>query len=482
MDEEKCNSGSEALSDRDTVSSHTSSKPDVSRPDLAEKEASLSGHNAPASDRHSIDRASGDLRRTASRVLSKVASRITTRDLHEPSPPPDGGLKAWTQVAMAFIVLFATWGYANSFGAFQTYYTQNLPAAPSSISWIGGIQIFLTLTLGLISGRLLDAGYFLPTFFVGIVIQVLGIFLMSISTQYWQLFLTQGVLSGIGAGIYFTPAISLVNTYFDKRRGFAVGLGTAGNSLGGVVYPLVVRELIPKLGFAWTSRVIGFLNLGILLIAITFMRARLPPRKSGPLLELSAFKEPKYAGFLVAAFFSFWANYYTFYYIASYGTQALNLSYSSASLLVVIINGVGLPFRIFVPMIADRIGNMNVIVPISLIWVAVSFSWLAVHDIGGYYAFTVVYGIMSASFQCLFPSTISRISPRLDTIGTRLGMAFSVSALASLTGPPIGGAIQTAGGGYQAPQIWAAVVTLLSFILFVALRWHMGGLNLKIKC
>lgn len=151
---------------------------------------------------------------------------------------------------MGFLVLFSTWGYANSFGAFQAYYTQTLPESPSTISWIGGIQVFLSLTIGIFSGRLLDAGIFMPTFFVGIVLQVLGIFLMSISTRYWQLFLTQGVLSGFGAGIYFTPAISLVNTYFDKRRGLAVGLATAGNAAGGAIYPVIVRQLIPTLGFA----------------------------------------------------------------------------------------------------------------------------------------------------------------------------------------------------------------------------------------
>lgn len=44
-------------------------------------------------------RASGDLRRTASNVLTAVASRITTRGWPEPPPPPDGGVKAWIQVA-----------------------------------------------------------------------------------------------------------------------------------------------------------------------------------------------------------------------------------------------------------------------------------------------------------------------------------------------------------------------------------------------
>ncbi|KAJ8107844.1 hypothetical protein ONZ43_g6610 [Nemania bipapillata] len=486
---EKSSAPSEGHSDRESIASFfASSDHDATHPVSPEKVTPPIGHRVSTSERPGIFMASEDLRRTASNVLAHVASRITTRNWEEPPPPPDGGLHAnvlaslWTQVAMGFLVLFSTWGYANSFGAFQAYYTETLPESPSSISWIGGIQVFLSLTIGILSGRLLDAGFFLPTFFVGVVVQVLGIFLMSISTQYWQLFLTQGVLSGIGAGIYFTPAISLVNTYFEKRRGLAVGLATAGNSAGGIVYPLVVRELIPKLGFAWTTRVIGFLNVALLSIALAFMRPRMPPRKSGPFFEFGAFKEPVFAGFLASAFFVFWANYYTFYYIGSYGTQALNLSYSSASVLVIIINGVGLPFRILVPMVSDRIGNLNVIVPISIIWAAVSFSWLAVHNVAGYYAFTVVYGIVSASFQCLFPSTVARISPRLDTIGTRLGMAFSVSALASLTGPPIGGAIQTAsGGGFFAPQIWAATVTLISALLFVALRIYMVGLSL-VRC
>ncbi|KAI0814024.1 major facilitator superfamily domain-containing protein [Xylaria sp. FL0064] len=478
---EKLSAASEVHSDHGaTVSSSASCDFDAIREASAEDGITSSEHKIPTNEKGSASRASEDLRRTASNVLAQVASRITTKSWAEPPPPPDGGLKAWTQVGMGFFVLFTTWGYANSFGAYQAYYSQTLSETPSTISWIGGIQVLLTLVTGLLTGRLLDAGFFVPLFFVGIVTQVLGIFLMSISTQYWQLFLTQGVLSGFGAGIYFTPAVSLVSTYFDKRRGLAVGLATTGNSAGGIVYPLIVRELIPKLGFAWTTRVIGFLNLGLLSIAFTFMRPRLPPRKSGPLVELGAFKDFRFAGFLFSSFFIYWANYYTFYYIASYGTQSLSLPYSSASTLVVIINGVGLPFRILIPMVADRIGNFNVIIPVLLIWSIVSFTWLAVHDIAGYYVFTVVYGIVAASFQCLFPSTIARITPRLNTLGTRLGMGFSVSAISSLTGPPIGGAIQTASGGeFRAPQIWAAMVMLLAFLMLTSVRLHMGRLNFK---
>jgi hypothetical protein len=173
-----------------------------------------------------------ELRRTASNVLDRVASRITTRSIRDPPPPPDGGLNAWVQVAMGWLIIFVTWGYVNSFGSFQAYYTQVLPETPSTISWIGSIQVFLTFFIGAFSGRLLDAGLFVPTLFVGGVLQLLGIFMMSLSTKWWQLLLSQGVLTGIGGGIFFCPSMGLIATYFSGRRALAVGIVTTGNSVG----------------------------------------------------------------------------------------------------------------------------------------------------------------------------------------------------------------------------------------------------------
>lgn len=92
--------------------------------------------------------------------------------------------------------------------------------------------MWLTFFIGAFSGRLLDAGLFVPTLFVGGILQVLGIFMMSLSTKWYQLFLSQGVLTGIGGGIFFCPSMGLVATYFSNRRALAVGLVTTGNSAG----------------------------------------------------------------------------------------------------------------------------------------------------------------------------------------------------------------------------------------------------------
>ena len=213
----------------------------------------------------------------------------------------------------------------------QTYYTINLDEPASSISWIGTVQIWLTFFVGAFSGRLLDAGYYVPTLIVGAIIQLLGIFMMSLSKTYWQLMLTQGIMTGLGGGIYFTPSLGIVASYFDKHRAFALGLATVGNATGGAIYPILVRELLPRLGFAWTTRCIGFFNLGLLALVIAFMRPRLPPRKSGPIIDWSAFREPPYAYFVGALFSEWctpnaralltvyavinWAVYYVYYYV-----------------------------------------------------------------------------------------------------------------------------------------------------------------------
>ncbi|KAI1759524.1 MFS general substrate transporter [Hypoxylon sp. FL1150] len=428
-------------------------------------------------------KASEDIRRTTSNVLAQVASRMTTRTWQEPPPPPDGGMKAWTQVAMGWLVIFTTWGWVNSFGSFQTYYTSVLPQSPSTISWIGSVQIWFCLIISVFVGRLLDAGFFLPTFLVGAIIQVLGMFLMSISTQYWSLMLTQGVLTGIGSGIFFTPSLALVATYFSKRRGLAVGLTTTGNSAGGMIYPVVVRQLLPTLGFAWTARVLALINLACLSVVFAFMRPRLPPRKSGAIIDFPAFRELAYDGVAGGIFATSMANYFTFYYIASFGREALSLSYSSASIMVILINGAGIIFRVIPPLIADRIGPINVITPVTLVWVIVAFCWLAVGDVPGAYAFTCFYGIFSGSFQCLVATVIASITKRLDMIGTRIGMIFSINSFASLIGPPIGGAIQAANGGkYTGAQAWAAVMTTIGLVCLVVARVHLVGWKLMVRC
>ena len=265
----------------------------------------LQGHGAPLTKTKSA----------TSNALARVSSHLTTRSITNPGPPPDGGIQAWTQVFCAWLAVTNTWGFVNSFGAFQTYYDAILPEPNSTISWIGSTQACLLFVVGIFSGRAFDAGWFRPTVLLGIVIQFIGIFTMSAAKNYWQLLLTQGICTGIGGGIFFMPVMSLVATYFAKRRGLALGLVTVGNSVGGMVYPTVVRQLLPQVGFGWTVRVLGFINVVCLTIVIAFCKPRLPPRKSGPLWDADSLKDVPYILFVLGICFLMPSVYFVFYYV-----------------------------------------------------------------------------------------------------------------------------------------------------------------------
>lgn len=152
------------------------------------------------------------------------------------------------------------------------------------------------------------------------------------------------------------------------------------------------------------------------------------------------------------------------------------MTYSTAAVLVIIINGAGFPFRLLVPLCADRFGPLNTTVPVTGLWAVIAACWLGVASRRGYYAWTAAYGALSASFQCLSPTAVASITPRLDMVGTRMGMAFGLVSFAAMTGPPVGGALQTAGGGaFAGPQAWAAAALLVGCGFCAAARFFKAG-------
>jgi MFS family permease len=210
-----------------------------------------------------------------------------------PSSPP----------ALLDHLLIYSRGFINSFGVFQTYYVQELDRAPSDISWIGSVQIFCLFFIGTFSGRLSDAGFFRPIFVIGSLLGVLGLFMTSLSKTYLQIFLAQGVCCGLGNGLIFCPSVALISTYFSKKRNLAIGICAAGSATGGVVFPLMVRSLLLRVGFAWTIRSLAFIQLGCLAVCCVGLKPRVPPRTTGAIIDVASFKDVPYILFGVAMFF-----------------------------------------------------------------------------------------------------------------------------------------------------------------------------------
>lgn len=195
-------------------------------------------------------------------------------------PPPDGGLVAWLQVAAGFLLFFNTCGMINTFTVFQTYYESGVlfQASSSDISRIDSVQCFLLQFTGLVAGPVYDRGYLRALLVSGSFLVVFSFIMLSLCTHSWQALLALAFCTGIGAGLLFTPTVSLIPTWFSSHMGLAIGIVSAGSSLGGVIYPIVLYQLIDKVGFPWAVRSLGFIALAtfILPVAVMKMRIRAP--------------------------------------------------------------------------------------------------------------------------------------------------------------------------------------------------------------
>ncbi|KAF4337626.1 monocarboxylate transporter 4 [Fusarium beomiforme] len=372
-------------------------------------------------------------------IIEDLVSRASLDGSQAPAPPPDGGWRAWYVVLSSHLVYMNTWGWVNSFGIFQAFYSESLGLPASKISWIGSVSVFLLFFVGTLTGRLADAGYFRWVFIAGIIFQVSGIMATSFCTEYWQYFGVQGVLVGLGHSCLFCPVLAVLSTFFARKRAFAMGIAACGSATGGVLFPLLVRPLLTKVGFAWTLRVVGFIQLFLLSIALILVKPRLRPLRSGPLIDLSAFKDIEYVLYVTASFFTCMGVYLAYYFIAACSRTTIDphfTFYQSLDLLM-ILNGVGVPGRLLANWTADYIGAINIFAPHSFLAGIILYFWMAVTNKPGLYVWSIFYGLLAAAIQSLFPTGISLLTEDLNKIGVRMGMAFTVASFATLAGPPI---------------------------------------------
>lgn len=293
----------------------------------------------------------------------------------------------------------------------------------------------------------------------------------SLCTEYYQFILAQGVLGGMSLGCLFTPATSAVNQYFMKKRGAALGLVTVGSSIGGVIIPIALRNAFDseRLGFGWGVRTVAFVIFALLCIACALVKERLPHRKDTFFLP-DAFLNPAYSFLVAGIFMLIWSMFVPFFFVASFAIEEAGMSFSMAFYLLSILNGASLVGRITAGVLADKLGWLNMLVFIAVATGIIILCWPKATTSAGLIAWTAIYGGFSGAVISLFPAALARIAPRPQVIGTYMGQAMGIIALAGLTGTPIAGAIQTR-YGYSAASIFSGVVIIFGGVLVAIARF-----------
>ncbi|KAL8948323.1 MAG: hypothetical protein Q9222_005484 [Ikaeria aurantiellina] len=413
--------------------------------------------------------------------------------------PPNGGLKAWLQILGSFLIFFNTWwlhlplfkspsliiirGTINTFGAFQTYYSTDIlrHISPSDISWIGSIQAFLVQFVGALTGPLYDAGYFRALVITGSLLVVFGTLMISLCTHYWHFLLAQAFCVGLGAGLLYIPSVALLPQYFSTKRSLVTGIAASGSSLGGVIYPILLRQLEPRVGFGWATRVMGVLAFVTLLVPVLIMRDRGIPKRRRKLIDSTAFRDAPYLLFSMAMFFADTGFFGPIYYIQSFAIDALAIPSSFSFYLVSIINAASVPGRIVPGWIAKKSGPVNMLMPASFISGILCFSWIGIHSASGLIVFAILYGFFSGGVVSLPAAALTTLSPDLNRLGTRMGMERVVASLGSLAGPPIAGAILASSHSYRGVQLFCGLTVFCAGGLLLATRVVKEGYKPMVK-
>ena len=251
--------------------------------------------------------------------------------------------------------------------------------------------------------------------------------------------LDYGVLGGLGGALLNPPAYAAIGHFFKRRCGFATGIACTSGSLGGIIIPFMLQALLPKIGFAWSTRVLGLLLLVMAIPANLFVTKRLPPdtKELTMFPDLTSLKDPKFALCTIGVFLMEWGLFVPIAYISSYTTsQGLE---SSFGFTVLALLNVGSFFGRLLPgFVADRIGRFNIIiVTIALCVITVLGIWLPAGDSKAVIiVFAISFGFASGSNLGLLAVCVSQLC-KVEDYGRYFATCYSIASLGYVCNFPV---------------------------------------------
>ena len=414
-----------------------------------------------------------------------TASRVSTDQYG--NTYPEGGLEAYLVVLGSLCGLMGALGLMNTIGTFQAYLSTHQLAdqTESAVGWIFGIYAFLSFFCGIQIGPIFDAKGPRWLVFAGSVLILACYLLLGVCTKYFHFLIVFGIMGGLGTSLVFTPAIASVGHYFLRKRGQMTGLAAVGGSLGGIVYPLTMQALFPRIGFAWTTRVLALINLVLLIIANLCIKSRLPPRKATKeaiLPDFRIFRDPVFALTTLGVFFVEWGLFVPLSYIVSYALRS-GVEQHFAYQIIALLN-VGSCFGRWLPgYVADRIGRFNcMVLTIFLCLVSTLALWLpAKGNVALIVVYAIIFGFGSGSGISLTPVCVGQLC-KVENYGRYYATCYTLVSFGSLTGIPIAGQlISTAGGEYWGLIVFTGGAYAASTITFLLARGIGGGWKIGTK-
>ncbi len=334
----------------------------------------------------------------------------------------------------------------------------------------------------LVGGRWQDAAGPRTVVTAGGILLGLGYILASRANSLLWLYLTYGVLGGIGVGLGYAGPLAACVKWFPDKRGLAAGLAVAGFGAGALVFAPVATRIIVIAG--WRQAV---LVLGLVFLVIVLLGARLlsdPPQDWNPggaargkrraMPVVQNFDWPQMVR--LRQFWILWAIFglstsaglLVIGHLAAYLSESGFLPSAAAFAVGVmaVLNGGG---RILWGYVSDWIGRLQALrVSILLMGGAM----LVFPNIGHSTILLMVAGLVGLCFGGILSIYPSMTADFFGTahVGSNYGILFTAYGVAGIAGPGIGAAVHDAYGSYRPAFLIFGVVCALALGLTAAAR------------
>ncbi|KAK0649107.1 major facilitator superfamily domain-containing protein [Cercophora newfieldiana] len=407
--------------------------------------------------------------------VDRVASNATTLNF------PEGGSEGWLVVFGAFCAMISVFGLINSSAVFESYFSTHQLAhhSPSEIGWIFSVYLFIVFFVGIQVGPIFDhyGGRILVA--AGSLLLCASLLILSWCETYYQIMLTYSVLGGLGGALLNPPAYGSIAHFFHERRGLATGIATTSGGVGGIVFPLLLRHLLPTLGFAWSCRILALILLGLAVPANLLIKTRLPRAPGGMASvwpDLTIFRDPRYALSSVGVVFMEWGLFTPTTFIVSYAAAHGTRSATDSYVLLAYLNAASVVGRVVPGFLADKFGRFNVIViTISFCAITVLALWLPAASSGSMLiAFVVLFGFASGSNLGLIPVCFGQLCDSRH-YGRYFSTAMMVASFGTLSSVPIAGALLDIRGegnqtGWMSLILFSGISYAIAMVCYAAAR------------
>uniref|UniRef100_A0A3B4C0Z6 Major facilitator superfamily (MFS) profile domain-containing protein n=1 Tax=Pygocentrus nattereri TaxID=42514 RepID=A0A3B4C0Z6_PYGNA len=391
---------------------------------------------------------------------------------------PDGGW-GWMIVAGCFLTTICTRAVTRCVSIFFVEFHMHFSSDYSRTAWIHSLvdcTTMLCAPLGSYIGNHLSCR---AAVMVGGLLSSVGLILSSFATSLEYLYLSLGVLTGVGFAFCYTPVVAMVGTYFKARKALAYGIAMSGTGIGTFILAPVVQLLIELYSWRGALLILGGLVSHLcvcgalmrpLLAKAVFVDSELaesieansvltgPGReKEGHFFppstdECRFLLMPDFLLLSVSFLFLAFGCSVPFVYLVPY-SLSVGISHQQAALLMSVLGVMGIVGNITFGWISDRkclrtYRIVSYLLAIVLEGLACLFVPL-LRNFSLLVAFALFYGYFDGAYVALLPVVTS------DTVGptylsSALGVVFFLHAIPYLISPPIAGWLVDQTGSYTA--------------------------------